>query len=113
MSKYSKGDKVRFKGDAVTYVVAYVNNDYSVDLEQATAGTPHIAYVPTRLLEPTPPEVKPGQVWKHKVSEARLLVMQPVEANSRLYHAASEVSTAASVFSPEQLNAHYELEHDV
>lgn len=113
MSKYSEGDKVRFRGDNVTYTVAYVNNDYSVDLDQADIGSPDISYVPTRLLEPAPPEVKPGQVWKHRVTGARLLVMQPSETNPPLHHVASEVSTSASFFSPEHLTAHYELEHDV
>lgn len=113
MSKYSKGDKVRFKGDNVTYTVSHVNNDYLVDLDQVADRSPDITYVPTRLLEPAPAEVKPGQVWKHKVSGARLLVMQPSETNPPLHHVASEVSTSASFFSPEHLAAHYKLEHDV
>lgn len=77
--KFEEGDKVRFKGDDVTYTVSYANNDSSVDLDQAAARSPNISYVPTRLLEPAPREHRVGDVYRGKMSGILYVVAQGVD----------------------------------
>lgn len=71
MEKYSVGDRVRFKGDDVEYIVTRVWDDYrngsTYDLDPQSPGLPpegSIESVPPRLLESVKPEVRVGQVWE-------------------------------------------------
>lgn len=75
MNKYSKGDKVRFKGDDVTYTVSYVNIDHLVDLNRVADRSPDITYVPTRLLEPAPRDLRVGDVYRGRRTGALYVIV--------------------------------------
>lgn len=66
--RFNEGDYVRFKGDEVKYKVTFINRgDESITYDLMPVDSPReddISFVPSRLLEPWPQEVKVGQVWR-------------------------------------------------
>lgn len=65
MNKYRINERVRFKGDDVDYVVDFVNEDGSVDLDLVEPDdSATVTFVPARVLERVPDDVRPGDVYR-------------------------------------------------